>query len=311
MANERHSDVRLWEPDYSTRQSAHPHTKYYPFRQTTATTAATLLTVGQGEIAVNLVPNPGMELAMVTGDASGYVAVGAAIERKTTPTPVSGTYVMEVDPVNSAVGEGFYWTTPPIPLKVEAQILTAQIKHQGASVASAVKLEIRAADGTTVLATSGNSNLATSWVGPITATYIVPANTATALYRVYMTTVTNHNITFSVDEFMVEVRDDTQAVSTYLDGDRGVNYEWSGPANASSSRKRPAMETIRGITIKNEDGAAIIVYVAFDTTATATTGIPVLAGATFENAWPLGFHQKVSVVSASGTPYVSGVIWGV
>ena len=50
MANERHTDVREWEVDFSTRQSAHPYTKFYPFRQALSTTAATLVTAGQGEI---------------------------------------------------------------------------------------------------------------------------------------------------------------------------------------------------------------------------------------------------------------------
>ena len=72
------------------------------------------------------------------------------------------------------------------------------------------------------------------------------------------------------------------------------------------------MVVIKGIQIKNESGtSAEIIYVAFDQTATATTGIPVTAGATFETNWPLDFRDKVSVISASGTPTVSGVIWGI
>ena len=54
-----------------------------------------------------------------------------------------------------------------------------------------------------------------------------------------------------------------------------------------------------------------IVYIAFDVTASSTTGIPVLAGATYESNFPVDFREKVSVVSASGTPTVSGVVWGV
>ena len=72
------------------------------------------------------------------------------------------------------------------------------------------------------------------------------------------------------------------------------------------------MSVIRGIQIKNESGtSAEIVYVAFDATASATTGIPVLAGATYESNFPVDFRSNVSIVSASGTPTVSGVIWGV
>jgi hypothetical protein len=101
-------------------------------------------------------------------------------------------------------------------------------------------------------------------------------------------------------------------VSTYVDGASGLNYEWTGTANASSSRKRPAMSVIRGIQVKNESGtSAEIVYVAFDATASSSTGIPVLAGATYESNFPVDFRDNVSVISASGTPTVSGVIWGV
>ena len=42
MANERHTDVRGWEIDSSTRQSVHPYTKYTPFRTATSTTAVFL-----------------------------------------------------------------------------------------------------------------------------------------------------------------------------------------------------------------------------------------------------------------------------
>ena len=48
MANERHTDVRAWEIDSSTRQSVHPYTKYSHFRTATSTTAADLLTVARG-----------------------------------------------------------------------------------------------------------------------------------------------------------------------------------------------------------------------------------------------------------------------
>ena len=71
------------------------------------------------------------------------------------------------------------------------------------------------------------------------------------------------------------------------------------------------MSRIRGIKITNESStSAEIVYVGLDTTASATTGIPVLAGTTLETNWPLDFRDNVSVVAAQGTPTVSGVVWG-
>ena len=306
MANERHTDLRDWEIDFSTRQSAHPYTKYLPFRQALSTTAATLLTTGQGEIAVNWVTNPRVEAA----DITMFTATGSAISRSTDQQSV-GAASLVADPANSAAGEGWYWESPTIPFDVDPQHLTVQLEHRGASASGAVKLELRDAAGTTVLATSGSSDLAASWTR-VTASYTVPASTAPAVYRLYLTTQAQHNINFYADKIMFEVREDVDTVSTYVDGDSGINYEWSGTANASTSRKRPGITIIRGITIKNESGtSAEIAYVALDTTATATTGIPVLAGATFDNTWPLGFVDKVSIISASGTPTVSGVIWGV
>ena len=53
MANERHTDHRGWEVDFSTRQSVHPYTRYQPFREATSTTLSTLLTVDRGETSVN------------------------------------------------------------------------------------------------------------------------------------------------------------------------------------------------------------------------------------------------------------------
>ena len=306
MANERHTDVREWEVDYSTRQAAHPYTKYYPFRQALSTTAATILTAGQGEIAVNWVTNPRVEAT----DITMFTATGSAISRSTAQQSVGAASLL-VNPDNSAAGEGVYWESAAMPFDVDPQHITVQVEHRGASAASAVKLEIRDAAGTTVLATSGTSNLATSWTR-VTASYTIPASTATAVYRLYVTTVLQHNIDFYLDKIMFEVREDTTAVSTYIDGNSGINYAWTGTANASTSKKRAGLTTIRGITIKNESGTgAEIAYVAFDTTATSTTGISVLAGGTFENTWPLGFTDKVSIISASGTPTVSGVIWGV
>lgn len=306
MPNERHTDVRAWEIDSSTRQSVHPYTKYKPFRQALSTTAGDLITVARGEVATNWVTNPSVE----STDVTMYTATGSAIARDTGQA-ATGAASLLVNPANSAAGEGFYWASPLIPYSVNPQFLTVQIEHRGASASGAVTLEIRAADGTTVLATSGTDNLATSF-RRLTAQYTVVGSTAAASYRLYLTTTAQHNINFSVDKIMFEIREDTIAASTYVDGNLGTLYSWNGTANASTSIKRPDMEVVKGITIKNESGTgAEIVYVAFDTTASATTGIAVLAGATYETNFPIDFRKNVSVISASGTPTVSGVIWGI
>jgi len=313
MANERHTDFRNFETDSSTRQSAHPYTKYVPFRQALSTTAATLLTAGPGEIATNWVTNPRVEAALATVD--GFTATGSAISRSTAQASLGSASLLN-NPDNSAAGEGFYWESPIIPRSVDTQFISVQCEHRGASAASAVKLEIRDAAGTSVLGTSGSSNLATSWTR-VTATYAVAPNTAAAAYRLYVTTQTDHNISFYVDKIMFEVRDDTTAVSTYVDGDSGINFRWLGTANASSSIKRPALTIIKGIKVTNESTTSgDILYLAFDCTATSSTGIPILpkiatsSEGVFETSHPLHFTDKVSIIAAQNTPTVSGVIWG-
>jgi len=311
MANERHTDVRAWEVDSSTRQSVHPYNKYEPFREATATTAATLKTIAVGEIATNWVTNPRIEAA----DISAFTVVGSAISRSTAQQS-AGAASLLVNPANSAADEGFYWTSPLIPFSVNPQHLSVNVEHRGASASGAVTLEIMDSDGT-ILATSGTDNLATSW-RRLTAQYTVPPSTTAATYRLSVTTTAQHNINFYVDKIMFEVREDTNAVSTYVDGAVGINYEWTGTANASTSIKKPDMSVIRGILIRNESTtAAEIVYVSFDSVATTTTGIAVLpnhdnfATSVFETNFPIDFRKSISVISASGTPTISGVIWGV
>ena len=304
MPNERHTDFREWEIDSSTRQSVHSYTKYAPFRSALSTTASTLKSVGQGEIATNWVTNPRVEAA----DITMFTASGSAISRSTAQQSLGAASLL-VNPDNSAADEGVYWTSPTIPFSVNPQHISVQVVHRGASASGAVTLEIMDSSGN-ILATSGTDNLATSF-RRLTAQYSIAGSTAAATYRLSVTTTAQHNIDFYIDKIMFEVREDTTAVSTYVDGDSGLNYSWTGTANASTSRKHPDMTVIKGIQIKNESSdAAEIIYVAFDQTASSSTGIAVLAGATYETNWPIDFRDKVSVISASGTPTVSGVIWG-
>ena len=306
MANERHTDFRQREQDSSTRQSVHAYTKYHPFSEATSTTAEILKTVAAGEIATNWVTNPRVEAT----DISMFTATGSAISRSTAQQAVGAASLL-VNPANSAAEEGVYWESPTIPFSVTPQYISAQCVVRGASAASAVKLEIRDAAGTTVLAASADTDLAADWDTQLTASIAIAGSTTAAAYRVYVVTTTDHNINFYLDKIMFEVREDTLAISTYVDGATGVNYEWTGTANASTSIKRPDMTVVKGIYVKNQSAtAADIVYVAFNTTATSTTGIPVRGGDEFYSNWPLDFDGYVSVIAAQNTPTISGVIWG-
>ena len=306
MANERHTDHRGWEVDSSTRQSVHSYTKYDPFREALSTTASTLKTLAQGEIATNWVTNPSSEGT----DVGMFTATGSAISRDTGQAD-TGAASLLVNPANSAAGEGFYWDSPTIPFSTNPQHVTIQCTVRGASASGAITMTLQNSGGTSTHATGGSHNLTTSFARQ-TAQYTIPALTAGASYRLYVVSTAQHNINYYVDKIMFEVREDTTAVSTYVDGNQGINYEWTGTANLSTSLKRSDMTVLRGIQIKNESGtSAEIVYMAFDCTATATTGIPILAGETFETNYPLDFRDKISLISASGTPTVKGVMWGI
>ena len=306
MANERHTDQREWDIDYSTRQSVHAVTKYNPFREALSTTASTLFTPGQGEIATNWVQNPRIEAT----DISIFTASGSAISRSTAQQSVGAASLL-VNPANSANHEGFYWESQKIPFSVNPQHISVQVEHRGASASGAVKIEVKDTTNTVQHAVSASSDLATSWTR-ITTTYTIPGATASAAYRLYVTTAGQHNINYYVDKIMFEVREDTAVASTYVDGSSGINYEWTGTANASSSVKKRGMTTIKGIKVTNESSTGgEIVYLAIGTTATSSTGIPIGASEAFETTIPLGFTDYISVISASGTPTIRGVIWGV
>ena len=102
MANERHTDVRAWEIDSSTRQAVHPYTKYSPFRTATSTTAANLAAIDRGEVATNWVTNRRVE----STDVTMFTATGSAISRDT-GQQASGAASLLTNPANSAAGEGW------------------------------------------------------------------------------------------------------------------------------------------------------------------------------------------------------------
>ena len=312
MANERHTDYRGWDVDSSTRQSVHPANRYVAISNAASTTAEDVysIVVNGGEIATNLVLNPGVEGS--TGDE--FVATCSARSRSTAQA-AEGSASLLINPDNSAAGEGFYWESELVSRSVNTQYISVQLEVRGASASGAVTLTLRDSGGTTLHGTSGSHNLTTGFV-KLSATYAIPANTDAAKYRLYLVTTAQHNIDFYADKIMFEIREDTTAVSTYVDGNQtggeGPLYEWTGVANASSSIKKPSLTKIKGFQFTNRSAtAADIIYLAFDQTATSANGIPIYGGDSFNCEVPLDFRGKISMVAAQNTPTLTGVIWGV
>ena len=311
MANERHTDYREWDIDSSTRQSVHPVNRYVAISNAASTTAEDVysLVANGGEKATNWVTNPSVESSTI----SMYTATGSAISQSSAQASDASNSLL-VNPANSAVGEGFYWVSPTIARSIHPQHITVQCEHRGASASGTVEINITDSSGTE-LASSGSSSLATSWTA-INTQYTIPANTDAATYRLYVVTQAQHNIDWYTDKIMFEVREDTTAVSTYLDGNQtgaeGSLYEWTGTTNLSTSIKKPTMSVIRGVQFTNRSGtAADIIYLAFDKTATSANGIPIYGGDTFNCELPLDFRGKISMIAAQNTPTLTGVIWGI
>ena len=298
-----------WEIDPSTRTSVHVWTKYVPIDVNVGTTAVDLLTVDRGVPAVNLVKNPSIELNALTE----FTVTGSAISRSNAVTAASGTYSLLVNPANAAAGEGFYFELENIAGHPEGTQLTAQCEVRGASGSGDVKIEIRSvnSEGTeTVLSTSATHSLTTSF-----ARISITANVAriAATYRVYVVSVAQHNIDFYVDKFMVERRNDGY-LTDYADGSLGRNYEWYGTAHASESRIRAGLAVVRGFKLKNGHGIQTV-NIALDTTATAagtaSTGVLLKAGESWETNWPIDIQKNISAIASGSGTQVYGVIWGV
>ena len=232
-----------------------------------------------------------------------YTASGSAISHSSAQAS-TGTNSLLVNPANSAVGEGFYWTSPSVAGHSQGSYLIAQCEVRGASASGDVRIEIQNSTGTAV-ATGATTNLSTGWQR-LTIAYQLPVNSA-ATYRVAVLSVAQHNINWYVDKIMAETRSESTA-STYVDGAQGINYEWIGTANASDSKRRQGLSTVRGFTLHFTRDA----YIAFDHTASSSTGILMKAGTDWSSDFPLDIQGNISFinVNSSETPRIYGTVFG-
>ena len=297
-----------WEVDPSTRTSTHAFTKYYPFRDASVANGAvtTILTVDRGIPSVNLVTNPSIESATI----SMYTASGSAISQSSAQAS-TGSNSLLVNPDNSAAGEGVYWTSDSIvgQTNPNPSYLVSTCEVMGASASGDAELVIQDSDGDDLVASTSIS-LSTAFQA-MNVKYRLP-DQGSATYKIMIRSKTQHNIDFYVDKIHVEQRVGDSNIPDYVDGAQGLNYEWTGTANASTSRRRAGLSVIRGIKVVNESAtAADIIYVGLDCDASSTTGIPVLGGQSYETNWPIDFREKVTVRAAQNTPAAHGVIWGI
>ena len=266
----------------------------------------TILTVDRGIPSVNLVTNPSIESSTLTM----YTASGSAISQSAAQA-ATGSNSLLVNPDNSAAGEGVYWTSGSIVGQVNPNpsYLVATCEVMGASASGDAELVIQDSDGADLVASTSIS-LSTAFQA-MNVKYRLP-DQGDATYRIMVRSKTQHNINFYVDKIHVEQRIGDSNIPDYVDGAQGLNYEWNGTANSSTSKRRAGISVIRGITVRNESTTlADIIYVGLDVDASATTGIPVAGGDTFTTNWPIDFREKVTVLAAQNTPAAHGVIWGI
>lgn len=303
------SQAESFEVNPSVRTSTSVWTKYVPIDVTLATagTAQNLYAVSSANIAsVNLATNPSFE----TGDPpTGYTAAGSAISQSAVVARTATNSVL-VNPANLAAGEGFYWTTPDIGAAGQDNsnrhfIVASAYFNDNAGSGDDARIEIRDITGATTHASGNTVTLAAAW-NRSTTQFALPITPAA--YRVYFVTVSQHNTNFYVDDFQFEIRQGGDATD-YFDGASNQNTEWIGTAHASESRRRKGLFLIRGFSLHFSRDT----YIAFDTTASSTTGAFIRAGSDWTPEHPLHIATNLSFINVNTgeLPRVTGMLHGV
>lgn len=298
---------KAWESVPSTRTSLTPFNKYIPVDTTLASagTAEDLYNISNVDKAtVNFAPNPGFELGT---PPTGFTPVGSAILQDGTYFK-TGTYGMSINPADSADLEGAYMTLEEsfgggVDMSTTKNIVASAYFRRASSSGSTARIAIRDTAG--VEKALGNTvTLSDTWQRS-TAVYRL-TQTGTQ-YRIYLEVPTQHNITFYVDDLLVEIKRSTHP-EDYADGSLGVNYDWQGAVNASQSRRRHGVQVIRGWDLH----FTLDTYLALDQTASSTTGIFCPAGTDWSTEFPMAFTRNLSIlnVNSGETPRVYGAIWG-
>ena len=325
------ASFETWQSDPSTRTAVQPWDRYVPFSGSVGTSAADIINVhssayydiDQGATTANLeLPTSGspgiiriLNPSIVDTDITEFTTVGSAISR-TTGAPFLGSAELTCNPANSAAKEGFTVTTDTLAggtSRSSDSYLCAQGMVRGASASGDAVIQILDSDDN-VLATGEAVNLTTSYQR-VSVHYKLPTGGAT--YKVKFCSNSQHNINMLWDALMYDKRINTKVID-YIDGNLagGNTYQWEGTTDLSRSRHLSPIGAIRGISIRNTHASQIL-YVAFDTTAEASTAAIKLTGNDttehnfFVSTHPLDFRKNISVIASGASTTYEGVIWGV
>ena len=330
-----------WEVDPSTRSSVHLWTKYVSATKAISQNAVTtVLVANKGTAAVNLAGNPSFE----NTDITAYTAQGTnvAITRQTyasaaaskpsganDPDGMLATLRMMKTGGNTAAasgntaGDGWYYSTHARNIHRDSVTnLSASVYvRQGSNTGGTVRMTVRN-DSTGALVATGDTSatLSTAWQR-ISVAYPKAASAASEGVKIHIETVTGWDASGATtgavffDMFQVEVKE-SSVISDYVDGHQpsssGAVYEWLDAADGTARRKI-GLSRIRGVRITNEaSNAAHVLYVGIDdANPTATSGIKIGAGETFETNHPIDAGSVYVLEPNQAANNIRGVIWGV
>jgi len=284
-----------WRFRPSVRESVGIWNRVAPVDVTLATpgTAEDLYDAVIGQPTINLITDPSIETGV-----TNWTAVGSAISQSAAQAH-TGTNSMLVNPDNAATLEGAYWTIGPIG---KGKYLTWSLYVMGASASGDVRVRIYGITSTTSW-TGTTTNLTTAFQR-INVTAQVLESAGEQL-RLYVETVANHNINYYVDACQAEL---LPQVTTYCDGDQSRWCRWDGTADASTSRRFPALGTIRGYTLTVRQADC---YIDFDRTADSNSRL-LTRGCDYYSNHPLN-HTRISILNvyAGQSPRVYGEMNGI
>ena len=330
-----------WEVDPSTRSSVHLWTKYVTATKTVAQDGiTTVLVADKGTPAVNLAGNSSFEGT----DISAYIAQGTnvAVTRQTyagaaatkpaganDPDGMLATLRMMKTGSNTAAasgntaGDGWYFSSSAYNIHRDnvTNLVASVYVRQGSNTGGTVRMTVRNTSTGALVATGDTSaTLSTTWQRLIVS-YPKSAGQVAEPVKIHIETVTPWDASSATagalffDMFQVELKGGS-GTSDYVDGHQpntnGAAYEWLNGEN-SGSRKKMGLSRIRGVRITNESTTAShVLYVGIDDPKpTATTGIKIGAGETFETNHPIDAESVYVLEPDVAANSIRGVIWGV